>query len=160
MLAIPEAEILSAQVTVRPSVTKTIAKGGIAIVVFSIFLNVTPAKLLNFVIFVAISLLMVAVYASLKKANEYVLTDKGITLRSLLRAEKVINYSDILDLSISQGILARRFDCGTIFIFVRTKVGAYAASRGGMAEALRDVKRPSEVFDAISSHMQPIYGQD
>ena len=151
--------MLSTQVTVRPSVTKTVAKGGIAIVVFSIFLNVT-SKLLNYAIFVAISLLMVAVYASLKKTNEYVLTDKSITLRSLLRAEKVINYSDILDLSISQGILARRFDCGTIFILVRTKVGAYAVSSGGVAEALRDVKHPSEVLDAISSHMQPIYGND
>jgi uncharacterized membrane protein YdbT with pleckstrin-like domain len=154
MLAVLEAEIMTGQITLRPSVTKTFAKGGIAIAVFSIFLNVTPSKLLNFAIFIAISLLMVLGYASLKKTNEYVLTEKSITMRSLLRAEKVINYSDISDLSVSQGVLARKFDCGTIFINVRAKPAPYAALGGGMAEVLRDVKHPSEICETISSHLQ------
>ena len=155
MLAIRE-EVMTDQITLRPTITKTFVKGGIAIAIFSVFLQVTPSKLLNFAIFVAISLLMVAVYASLKRTNEYVLTDESITMRSFLRAEKVINYSDlsISDLSISQGILAKKFHCGTIFINVRTKSATYVAFGGGMAEALRDVKNPSEVFATISSHLQ------
>ena len=154
MLAIPETKIMTDQITLRPSVTKTFAKGGIAIAVFSIFLQVTPAKLLNFVIFVVISLLMVLAYASLKKADQYVLTEKSIIMRSFLRGEKEIYYSDISDLSISQGMLAKKFDCGTIFINLRTKSAPYAALGGGMAEALRDVKHPSEIFETISSHLQ------
>ena len=153
MLAIPEAEILSGQITIRPTVTKTIAKGAIAIVVFSAFLDVTPSKLQNFVIFIAISMALVLAYAFLKKTNEYILTEKNITMRSLLRADKVINYSDISDLSISQGILAKKFDCGTIFVDIRSKPGAYAVLGGGTAEALRDVKHPSEIFETISSHL-------
>jgi hypothetical protein len=155
MLAIPEAKIMTGQITIRPSVTKTFAKGGIAIAVFSIFLKVSPSRLLNFAIFVAISLLMVLAYASLKKANQYVLTEKSIIMRSFLRGEKVIYYSDISDLSISQGILAKKFDCGTIFINIRTKPAAYAAFGGGMAEALRDVKHPSEILETISSRLRP-----
>jgi uncharacterized membrane protein YdbT with pleckstrin-like domain len=155
MLVILEAEIMSDEITLRPSVTKTFAKAGIAIVVFSMFLNVNPSKLLNFAIFIAVSLLMVLAYASLKKANKYTLTEKGIIVRSFLRAEKVINYSDISDLSISQGILAKKFDCGTIFINIRSKPAPYAVLGGGMAEALRDVKHPSKIFETISSHLQP-----
>jgi len=155
MLAIrAREEVMTDQITLRPTITKTFVKGAIAIALFSIFLQVTPSKLLNFAIFLAISLLIVAVYASLKRTNEYVLTDESITMRSFLRAEKVIKYSDISDLSIAQGILAKKFHCGTIFINVRTKSATYIAFGGGMAEALRDVKNPSEVFATISSHLQ------
>jgi len=153
MLAIRE-EVMTDQITLRPTITKTFVKGGIVIAIFSAFLQVTPSKLLNFAIFVAISLLMVAVYASVKRTNEYVLTDESITMRSFLRAEKVINYSDISDISIAQGILAKKFHCGTIFINVNTKSASYVAFGGGMAEALRDVKNPSEVFATIFSHLQ------
>jgi len=154
MLALPKTEDMRTQITIRPSVAKTITKGAIAIVVFSLFLEVTPAKLLNFLIFIAISMVFVLAYACVKKTNEYVLTEKNITLRSLLHGEKVINYSDITGLSISQGILAKRFGCGTIFIDVRTKPGAYAVVGGGMAEALRDVKDPSEIFETISTRLE------
>ena len=154
MLALPKTEDMRTQITIRPSVAKTITKGAIAIVMFSLFLEVTPSKLLNFLIFIAISMVFVLAYACVKKTNEYVLTEKNITLRSLLHGEKVINYSDITGLSISQGILAKRFGCGTIFIDVRTKPGAYAVVGGGMAEALRDVKDPSEIFETISTRLE------
>jgi len=152
MLALPETK-MNDEIALRPSVTKTLVKGAIAIAVFSIFLNVTPSKLLNFTIFIVISLLIVLAYASLKRTNEYVLTNEGIIIRSFLRTEKVISYSEITDLSISQGVLAKRFDCGTIFIETRNKPAPYAVLGGGMAEVLKDVKHPSEVFEIISSRL-------
>jgi len=138
----------------RPNVTKSIVKGGIAIAIFSLFLQINPSRLFNFAIFIIFSLLLVFLYALLKKANKYVLTEKNIVLHSLLRAEKTIDYTEITSLSISSGFLARRLDCGTIFVNTRNRSSAYIALNGGMAEALRDVKHPFKVYEIIESRLQ------
>src|SRR5262249_10338734 len=149
--------------TLRPAVTKTFIKGFIAIAFFSLFLQVNPSKLVNYAIFLAISFILVLFYALVKKANKYVLSERAITLRPFLRAERSIDYSEIADLSTSQGFLAKRLDCGTVYIGLKNKPASYMAvgqqqTTGGMAEALRDVRHPAKVYEIIASRIPTSLG--
>jgi membrane protein YdbS with pleckstrin-like domain len=146
----------SADLVIRPSVVKTFIKGLIAIGVFSIFLEVNPSNLVNYFIFLLISVSLVLCYMGAKWSTRYVLGTAGISVQALMRAEKFIPYSDIEGLTISQGILARRFHCGSIYLQLSGKrKGSYVSLMGGMAETLRDVKDPAIIYGRIASSMNP-----
>jgi uncharacterized membrane protein YdbT with pleckstrin-like domain len=133
----------------KPVVTKSFVKGVIAIFVFSIFLSVNTSHILNYLIFLATMLALVLGYALVKRASTYVLTEDHLTIRSFLKPEKSINYNDIEDLSISQGILARRFACGTIFVDLKRNNND-SRIYGKQVEMLRDVKQPEKVCEMIA----------
>lgn len=140
----------------RPSVAKTFFKGLIAIGIFSLFLEVNPSNLLNYLIFLVISILLVLCYMGAKWSTRYVLGPTGIFVNPLMRAEKFIPYSDIEGLTISQGLLARRFHCGSVYIQLSGKRrGSYMSLMGGMAETLRDVKDPAAIYGRIAEAMNP-----
>jgi membrane protein YdbS with pleckstrin-like domain len=137
----------------RPVVAKSFVKGTIAIVVFSIFLQVTPSNVIGYCIFLCLYYAFVGLYMYSKHAMAYAIGDAGITFKRLWHAAKVVPFSDIVDLSIAQGLLARRFGCGTVFIDTKGDNGSVRTLGGGRAEALRDVRNPALVVEEISSRL-------
>jgi hypothetical protein len=149
----------SDELVIHPAVTKTFFKGLIAIGVFSLFLEVNPANLENYFIFLAISISLVLCYMGSKWSARYVVGAGGVTIYALLRAEKNIAYSEIEGLTISQGMLAKRFNCGSIYLQLGARrKGSYISLTGTTAETLRDVKNPNEVYARIVSSMNPFFG--
>ena len=53
---------------------------------------------------------------------------------------KRIPYLDIVGLSISQGVLAKRFKCGSVFLVLKNGRGNTRIMGGGTAEKLEDVR--------------------
>jgi hypothetical protein len=142
----------------RPNVAKTFLKGLIAIGVFSIFLEVTPANIVHYLIFLAISVGLLLVVVGIKHATRIEISEEGLTVKRLFRAVDSVRYEDILDISVSQGLLARRFDCGTVFMILKSGRGSVRLMGGGVAEQLEDVPRPKYICEMISSKLSPFAG--
>ncbi|MDT7902030.1 MAG: PH domain-containing protein, partial [Acidianus sp.] len=113
----------------RPELKKTIIKGSILIGVFSIFLNINPKTLFNFLIFLLMAFLMLIMYALWKKAYLYEISEDGIIIKSPY-SKKLIKYNIIDDYFVSSGLLARKFNVGSIYIILKS----------GKVEIIRDVK--------------------
>jgi membrane protein YdbS with pleckstrin-like domain len=146
----------SNELIIRPTVTKTFVKGLIAIGVFSLFLEVNLSNLGNYLIFLFISIVLVLCYMGAKWSTRYAIGSTGVSIKALLRAGKDIPYSEIEGLSISQGFLAKRFHCGSVYIQLRGGAkGSFVSFAGGMAETFRDIKNPNEVYDRIALAMNP-----
>ena len=147
------------ELVLHPTVTKSFFKGLIAIAVFSLFLEVNPANLGNYFIFLAISIALVFCYMGAKWSARYVVGSGGVTIHVLLRAEKNIAFSEIEGVTISQGILAKRFHCGSLYLQLSARrKGSYISLIGTTAETLRDVKNPNEIYQRIASAMNPMFG--
>ncbi len=147
--------ISQSDLVMHPTVRKTFVKGILAVALFSLFLNVSISNLLNYGLFVLISVGVILFYMVEKRSSRYEIGEDGLVIVSPLRARKFINYSEIVDMSLSQGPLAKRFNCGTVFIFLKGRRGGYMSLGGGAAEALRDVTDPKRVYDNIASRLVP-----
>lgn len=138
--------------TVRPVFKKTFVKGLIAVALFSLLLDINASNLPNYFIFLAVSLGLISAYAGYKHATLYTIDDDGITVRNpISRTSKRIEFSNISDLTISQGFLAKRFGCGSVFLILKRGRGSYALMGGGYAEALRDIPNPQAIYELISN---------
>ncbi|HXW95220.1 MAG TPA: PH domain-containing protein [Nitrososphaerales archaeon] len=144
----------------RPRVTKTFLKGLIAIGVFSIFLEITPANFVHYLIFLALSIGVLLIFVGVKHETKIEISEDGLRVKRLFRAVDSVSYQDIMDISVSQGMLARRFDCGTVFIILKSGSGSVRLMGGGAAEQLEDVPGPSHVYDLLSSRLSPFGGSD
>jgi membrane protein YdbS with pleckstrin-like domain len=133
----------------HPVVLKSIFKGTIALAVFSLFLEINAQTLLDYLSFVALFYVLLGAYAYQKRSTTYILGQDAIEMRSLLRAPRHVSYSDIESLSISQGILAKRFNCGTVYLNLAHKGGKIKILGGGSAEAIRDVRNPKVLLVEI-----------
>ena len=142
----------------RSNVSKSALKGTIAVAVFSLFLEVSPSNLANYFTFLAIFYAMLGVYALQKRQATYVVGESGITIAPWLRARRTVAYSSIGDLSVAQGLLARRFKCGTVVIVLKGGEGHARIVGGGTAEMMKDVPDPQGVVDEISSRLTPFQG--
>jgi uncharacterized membrane protein YdbT with pleckstrin-like domain len=144
-----------ATLQLRPVVAKRFLKGLIGIGVFSIFLEVTPANLVHYMTFLAISLGLLLVLVGIKYATRIEISEDGLTVKRLFRAVDSVRYQDILDISVSQGLLARRFDCGTVFVLLKSGSGSVRLMGGGVAEQLEDIPKPNYICDLLSSKLSP-----
>jgi uncharacterized membrane protein YdbT with pleckstrin-like domain len=138
----------------RPQVTKSFIKGAIAIGVFSIFLNV-ETEFLNYLIFLAIAFGSLGIYMWIKHEATFALGEDSIQIKRKIGKARSIDYTDIYDISISQGILAKRFDCGSVYVILKKGRGSVTMMGGGTAERLEDVPNPNYIFDLISSRLGP-----
>jgi uncharacterized membrane protein YdbT with pleckstrin-like domain len=145
------------QLALRPVVTKTFLKGAIGIGVFSIFLNINQ-NFVNYLIFLALMFGVLSVIVYAKRASKFSLSDDRITIKKFLHRETFVLYTDIIDVTVSQGILAKRFDCGTVFMILKQGAGSVKIMGGGVAERLDDVQNPNYIRDLISNRMSPFFG--
>jgi uncharacterized membrane protein YdbT with pleckstrin-like domain len=142
----------------RPVVLKTFLKGALAVAVLSPFLQINPKTYGNYLIFLAITLGSVTALCVVKRQSTFKIDDEGIHIRRLFRRPNLVRYSNIADLSVAQGMLARRFNCGTVFIILKQGPGSVRILGGGAAERLEDVRNPNEVMELVSSKLSP-FGQ-
>lgn len=140
----------------RSNVKKTFVKGTIGLAVFSLFLEVSPSNFANYLVFLGISYVILLVYMLFKRSSVYRIDDAGISVERPLRKEIRVSYEDVQGLSYSQGMLAKRFGCGTVYVELKRGRGTHRAMGGGEALGLRDVPRPVEVCNEISDMVGPM----
>jgi len=136
-------------------VTKSFLKGTMAIAVLSIFLNVNPSTYGNYVIFLGITYAIIAGYMVLKGSTLYTIGEEGIEVRRRWRSSASVSYSNIGGLGYSQGMLAKRFHCGTIYLELKTGKGSLKSLSGVGVFPLRDVRNPVELMHEISNRLGP-----
>jgi hypothetical protein len=139
----------------RPAVTKTFIKGMIAIGVFSLFLEINPSTLVNYFIYLTLTVGLLATYAFTKQRTVFELGEERLEIRRFLRKPKYILYGDVSDIVISQGTLAKRFNCGSIYLVLKRGRGNVRLMAGGTAERLQDVPDPDGVLEVVSSRLSP-----
>lgn len=146
---------LEGRLILRPTIAKTFLKGVIGIAVFSVFLQLNWANLVHYLIFLGISLGLLLAFVLLKRSSTFQLGDESLVVKRLFRAANSISYQDVLDISVAQGMLARRFHCGTVFLLLKSGRGGARAMGGGVAELLEDVPHPDRVYELIASRLSP-----
>jgi uncharacterized membrane protein YdbT with pleckstrin-like domain len=147
-------EAEKSQLLLRPNITKTFLKGAIAIGLFSIVLNIS-GNVVNYLIFLVLSFGLLSLFALVKHHSKFSVSLDRITIKRFLRAENVVLYTDIIDLSVAQGMLARRFDCGTVFMILKQGTGSVRIMGGGIAERLDDIPHPNYIQELITSKLSP-----
>lgn len=141
--------------TLRPTVAKTFVKGIIGIAIFSVFLQLSWANLVHYLIFLTIVMGFLLIFLVLKRSSTFELGEETLVVKRLFRAANSVRYQDILDVSISQGMLARRFKCGTVFLLLKSRKGSVRTIGGGVAEQLDDIPHPDRAYRLILSKLSP-----
>ena len=144
----------------RPVVLKTFLKGAIAVAVLSVFLEINPKTYVNYLIFLAITLGMAAALSMVKRQTRFRIDDEGIHVKRMFQKPSLVKYDNIYDVSLSQGMLARRFNCGTVFLILKAGRGSVRLMGGGTAEKLEDVRNPDGVLDLVSAKLGPFGRSD
>ena len=147
-----------APLVLRPAVAKTAVKGIIAVAAFSVFLQLSLANLVHYLIFLGFYGAFLLAIIVIKKANRFELGDETINVKRLFRRPNSVSYQDIIDISVSQGFLAKRFNCGTLFLVLKTGRGSVKLLGGGVAEQLDDVPNPERVSEFITAKLSPFSG--
>jgi membrane protein YdbS with pleckstrin-like domain len=142
----------------RPVVLKTFLKGALAVAVLSLFLQINPSTYVNYLIFLVLTLGAAALLCVVKRQTRFEIGDDGVHVKRMFHRPSVVSYDNISDVTLSQGMLARKFNCGTVFLILKGGRGSVRLMGGGTAEKLEDVKNPDGVMEAVSSKMGP-FGQ-
>lgn len=121
----------------RPTVKKTVVKGTILLAIFSTVLEISPQKIINYLIFVALWYLTLLGYIMWKRSYIYCIDDDNINIRGPL-TNRFIKYNDIKEAFVSQGFLARRFRCGSVYLVTSRRI-----------EIIKDIEEPQNVLDEI-----------
>ena len=123
---------------IRPVIKKTIIKGTIILAIFSLFLEITPSKIINYIIFVMLWYAVLGVYIFWKRMHEYCIESNSITIRGFMGIKNV-DLEQIIDCFMSQGILARHFNCGSIYLVLRNR----------KVIIMRDIPQPNTYYEII-----------
>ncbi|WP_252900613.1 PH domain-containing protein [Vulcanisaeta sp. JCM 14467] len=73
-----------------------------------------------------------------KRVHEYCIESNSIKVRGFTGI-KTIDLGQVIDCFVSQGILARRFNCGSIYLILRN----------GKVIIMRDVPQPNVYYEII-----------
>lgn len=143
------------QKELKSNVIKSLLKGTIAIAILTPFLQINPSTYLDYGIFLVITYGMIGAYMFFKRSTVYILDDTGIRIQRFLRKEIIVPYTNVSELSIAQGILAKRFKCGSIYLDLKKGSGTHRSLGGTGAVVLKDIPLPIEVYREISNYLGP-----
>jgi len=146
---------LHSEKALKPNVWKTLLKGTIGLAVFSLFLEVNPSNFGNYLIFLGISYALLLGYMIYKRSSVYTIDSDGIHVKGLFSKVIEVPYENVQGLTYAQGVLAKRFGCGTVYIELKKGRGTHRAMGGGPVLALRDVTKPVDVLNEISDLVGP-----
>lgn len=121
----------------RPTIKKTVVKGTILLLIFSSVLEISPQKIINYLIFVGVWYLTLLAYILWKRSYIYCIDSDNIHIKGIL-TERYIRYSDISEAFVSQGFLAKRFKCGSVYLITPRRV-----------EIIKDIQDPEKVYQEI-----------
>ncbi|ADN50762.1 PH domain-containing protein [Vulcanisaeta distributa] len=127
---------------IRPIVRKTVIKGTIVLAIFSLFLEITPSRIINYIIFVILWYVLLSIYILWKQRHEYCIEDKLITIRGLTGV-RTVDLRQVVDCFISQGILAKHFNCGSIYLVLQN----------GKVIIIRDIPQPNTYYELLCRGM-------
>ena len=130
-------------------------KGTIGLAVFSLFLEVGPSNFVSYLVFLAASYAILLVYMVYKRSAVYRIDSNGISVKRPFSRDIEVLYENVQGLSYAQGMLAKRFGCGTVYIELKRGKGTHRTLGGGPVLGLRDVPRPVEVYNKISDMVGP-----
>jgi Bacterial PH domain len=149
---------LQAEFTLKSNVTKSFLKGTIALGVLSVFLQINSSTLFNYFIFLGIWYALLAAYILNKGLAVYGITETGVNIKRTLRKPVFTSYDNMQNLGYAQGMLAKRFRCGTVYIELKKGKGTHTASTGTGLYILRDIPNPIGVYQELLSRTSPIPG--
>ncbi|MBP1357388.1 MAG: PH domain-containing protein [Sulfolobus sp.] len=118
-------------------IKKTVVKGTIVLLIFSSVLEISPQKIINYLIFVGVWYLTLLAYILWKRSYIYCIDSDNIHIKGIL-TERYIRYSDISEAFVSQGFLAKRFKCGSVYLITPRRV-----------EIIKDIQDPEKVYQEI-----------
>ncbi|MDG7011387.1 MAG: PH domain-containing protein [Nitrososphaerota archaeon] len=139
----------------RANVAKSLVKATIAMAILTPFLELSWAHIPNYLLFLGAYYLFVGVYMLNKEGTEYRVGESGISIKRLWRKELTVTYGNIQGLGFSQGMLARRFKCGTVYIELKQGKGTHKSLAGVSVMQLRDLPDPTELMSQISDSLGP-----
>lgn len=139
----------------RSNVSKSLLKGTIAVALLSPFLEIGPSTYVNYLIFLASFYGLLAAYMLFKRSTVYALGEDGITVRRLFHSEYAIRYDNVQELSYAQGMLAKRFGCGSVYLVMKSGKGPLKSLSGEPVHILKDVQHPVDVYNEISNLTSP-----
>ncbi len=124
----------------KPTGRRLLVEGTIILLIFSLFLEVT--SIINYLIFVGIWYLLLGLIILWFKNYTYCIYGNEVVVKSAL-SEKRVKLSDLRDVFISQGPIAKRLGCGSIYIIPNT----------GKITVLMDIKNPDDFFQKIKNSL-------
>ncbi|ADY02383.1 hypothetical protein VMUT_2187 [Vulcanisaeta moutnovskia 768-28] len=127
---------------IKPEVMKTLIKGTIILVIFSLFLDIVPSKFINYIIFVILWYILLSTYMLWKRMHKYCINEGHIIIRGLIGVRSV-NASEIIDCFISQGILAKHFNCGSIYLVLQDN----------KVIIIRDIPQPNTYYSILCKNL-------
>jgi membrane protein YdbS with pleckstrin-like domain len=143
----------------RPVVTKTYLKGFIGLGAFSLFMQLSLANLVNYLIFLTFSIAVLTAYVIYKRSSAFEVGEDSINVWRPARRkgarEFVVPYDAVVDVSVAQGLLARRFNCGSVYLILKDDSGNTRLLGGGSAERLQDVPNPYFVYQYVTERLGP-----
>jgi uncharacterized membrane protein YdbT with pleckstrin-like domain len=142
------------KLVLRPNVTKTLIKGVIAVALISPLLNIA-SNYFHYFLFLCLAFGALGLYVLVKHSSRFAIGDEDIQIKRIMGKSNAVSYQNIIDISISQGILARRFNCGSLYLILKQGPGGLDLMGGGKAERLEDIPDPNRVYELISSRLSP-----
>lgn len=140
--------------TLRCNVRKSLLKGTVAVAVFSPFLAIQSHPL-SYLIFLGLAYLFIGMYMLFKESTLYKVDESGITIERPFRSNLRVPFENVRELSIAQGMLAKRFGCGTLYIELKKGKGSHTSSRGRGVYALKDIPHPQDISREIADRVGP-----
>ena len=138
----------------RPTISKTMVKAIIPLLIILPLLNVS--RLSSLLIFILMYWVMVVAYALFKHAHAYEITSDYIEFRGLIGGVMRVKYWDIEDVLVSQGPLARLFNCGSVILITSSRSRQVVLIGGGYGVRLWDVKEPWNVQKLIINRLKEL----
>ncbi|ABW02151.1 hypothetical protein Cmaq_1325 [Caldivirga maquilingensis IC-167] len=139
----------------KPVINKTLVKAVIPLLIILPLLNVN--KLTSLLIFILIYWVMVMAYALFKHTHTYEITSDYIEFKGLIGKGVRVRYWDIEDVLVSQGLLARLFNCGSVILITSSGGrGRVMIIGGGYGVRLWDVKDPWRVQGIIINRLREL----
>jgi uncharacterized membrane protein YdbT with pleckstrin-like domain len=142
----------------RSNSTKSLLKATFALAVLTPFLELSYAHIPNYLIFAGFYYLFVGFYMYFKEATEYKIDDAGIHIKRFRRNEVTITYDNVMGLSTAQGILAKRFKVGTVYVELKKGKGGHRSMAGFPIIALKDLPNPLQLEQEIADRTGPLGG--
>ena len=139
----------------KSNVTKSLIKATFGIAVLSLFLKIGPSTYVNYLLFLGLAYACIGAYMYNKGYTTYTLGDTGISIKKRFGREMSVAYSNIQGLAYSQGMLARRFKCGTVYVELKKGRGTHRSFEGVSVMILKDVPDPIGLIKELEDLMSP-----
>ncbi|MHB8359206.1 MAG: hypothetical protein ACYDCP_06890 [Thermoplasmataceae archaeon] len=123
------------------AIKKTIVKGTILLMAFSLFLEIRPGKIIDYLIFVFVYYLLLIIYIALKSSYRFSISQDG--LHADLKFRRInLKYEGIIDVFENSGFLQRKFNLSTVYVI----------HKGGNI-VIKDVENGKEIEQKIRQKM-------